>query len=214
MKLLKKTGMLLLCAVFVFSMLLPMGARAQEDAVKAGQTGEAAERRTSEQGKADEGDTVLRQISLSVGDGQDTPVFKAGEKTALTINVMNKGNTDARNVRIAPVVGSTDQWPFDMNKLNYELDLGDIGAGKQASAVWGSDKEPLTVRSDVTGKSYQLIFKITYDDGQKAYETDKYVFVKTTAAEKPSDGGGSEKPQNPGRLKKPLFCRIIQAPLF
>ena len=84
-----------------------------------------------------------------------------------------------------------------MNKLNYELDLGNIAAGKQAAAVWGSEKDPLTVRSDVTGKSYQLIFKITYDDGTKAYETQKYVFVKTTAAEKPADDNKNETPQQP-----------------
>src|SRR5699024_10337405 len=44
---------------------------------------------------------------------------------------------------------------------------------------------------------YQLNCKITYDDGQKAYEADKYVFVKTTAAEKPADDGKNEN-QNPG----------------
>ncbi len=185
MKLLKKTGALLICAVFIFSMLIPLGTRAQEETQteKTEQTDEAA---------------VLQQITLSVGDGQDTPVFKAGEKTVLTINVANKGNKDAQNVRISPVVESTDKWPFEMDKLNYELELGTIGAGEQAAAVWGSDKAPLTVSADVTGKSYQLIFKITYDDGEKAYETEKYVFVKTTAAEKPADDGKTEEPQNPG----------------
>lgn len=193
MRLLKRAGAFLLCAVFVFSMMIPLGVRAQEESVKTGQKGEITEQST----EGTDGEDVLRQISLSVGDGQETPVFKAGEKTTLTINVMNKGNADAQNVRISPVVESTDKWPFDMNKLNYELDLGTIEAGKQASAVWGSDKDPLTVRSDVTGKSYQLNFKITYDDGQKAYEADKYVFVKTTAAEKPADDGKNEN-QNPG----------------
>ena len=193
MRLLKRAGAFLLCTVFVFSMMIPLGVRAQEESVKTGQKGEITEQST----EGTDGEDVLRQISLSVGDGQETPVFKAGEKTTLTINVMNKGNADAQNVRISPVVESTDKWPFDMNKLNYELDLGTIEAGKQASAVWGSDKDPLTVRSDVTGKSYQLNFKITYDDGQKAYEADKYVFVKTTAAEKPADDGKNEN-QNPG----------------
>lgn len=47
--------------------------------------------------------------------------------------------------------------------------------------MWGSEEKPLIVRGDVTGKSYKLEFKISYDDGEKSYETDKYVFVKTTA---------------------------------
>lgn len=42
----------------------------------------------------------------------------------------------------------------------------------------------------MTGKSYKLEFKISYDDGEKSYETDKYVFVKTTAKEKPSENQG------------------------
>lgn len=219
MKLLKRTQALLLGIVFVFSMLMPMGAYAQDsdaqtaqtaladengniaskDGQKAAKTAEAGTKESGTEGTGSEEQeqTALQQITLSVGDGQDTPVFKAGEKTKLTINVMNKGNVEAKNVRIAPVVESTDKWPFDMNKLNYELDLGNIAAGKQAAAVWGSDKEPLTVKSDVTGKSYQLVFKITYDDGTKAYETQKYVFVKTTAAEKPADENKNETPQTP-----------------
>ena len=54
----------------------------------------------------------------------------------------------------------------------------------------GSEEKPLIVRGDVTGKSYKLEFKISYDDGEKSYETDKYVFVKTTAKEKPSENQG------------------------
>ena len=56
--------------------------------------------------------------------------------------------------------------------------------------MWGSEEKPLIVRGDVTGKSYKLEFKISYDDGEKSYETDKYVFVKTTAKEKPSENQG------------------------
>lgn len=217
MKLFKRTQALLLGIVFLFTVLMPMGVYAQDNRVQASQTDMADENGNTESkdaqkavktavsgtaetdaegtGAESQEQARLQQIALSVGDGQDTPVFKAGDKTRLVINVMNKGNAEAKNVRIAPVVESTDKWPFDMNKLNYELDLGNISAGTQASAVWGSDKEPLTVRSDVTGKSYQLIFKITYDDGVKAYETQKYVFVKTVAAEKPADDNKNETPQ-------------------
>ena len=63
-------------------------------------------------------------------------------------------------------------------------------SGGQTAAVWGSEEKPLIVRGDVTGKSYKLEFKISYDDGEKSYETDKYVFVKTTAKEKPSENQG------------------------
>lgn len=173
MKWTKKAGALVICAVCVLSLLFSSGAQAKEDT------------------------ETFQQIIISVGDGQNTPVFKAGEKTALTINVSNRGNADAQDVRITPVIENTESWPFSMDKLNYDLDLGSIKNGESAQAVWGSEKEPLVVKEDVTGKSYQLLFQITYHDGKTMYSTEKYVFVKTEAKEKPSDEGKQEETQNP-----------------
>lgn len=171
MKLFKKAGAALLCIIMAAAMILPLGVRAAEEGA-----GDPAK--------------SLSQIRLSVGDGQETPVFKAGEKAELKINVMNKGNENAQDVTIAPVVQNTDDWPFDMEMLNYERNLGTVEPGMQGTAVWGSGDDKLTVRDDVTGKSYKLVFEITYNDGEKVYQTEKYVFVKTVAKEKPADQGG------------------------
>ena len=176
MKRWKRAGAKLLCMIFTISMLAPMGARAEEE-------------KTQEP-------KVINQITLSVGDEQKTPVYKAGEKAELKINVLNKGNMDAQNVSIAPVISSTDEWPFDMEKLNYEQSLGTISAGSQTTALWGSGDDKLTVRSDVTGKSYKLTFRLTYDDGEKIYEADRYVFVKTEAKKSTSDSGNSNNTGN------------------
>lgn len=174
MKLFKRTRAAVLCAVMAAALILPAGVRAEE---------EGAGRQAAK---------VLSRIRLSVGDGQETPVFKAGEETELRIKVANKGNLDAQNVSIAPVVENTDDWPFDMEKLSYEQELGSIEAGKDVTAVWGSGSDRLKVREDVTGKSYKLVFRLTYDDGENQGCTDKYVFVKTVAKEKPSDSGGND----------------------
>ena len=99
MKLFKRTRAAVLCAVMAAALILPAGVRAEE-----GGAGRQAAK-------------VLSRIRLSVGDGQETPVFKAGEETELRIKVANKGNLDAQNVSIAPVVENTDDWPFDMEKL-------------------------------------------------------------------------------------------------
>ena len=125
-----------------------------------------------------------------MGDGQETPVYKAGEKAELKINVINKGNVDAQDVTIIPVIKNAEDWPFDLDMLNNERDLGTVAAGSNQTAVWGSRDDKLTVRDDVTGKSYKLVFEITYNDGEKVYQTEKYVFVKTVAKEKPADQGG------------------------
>lgn len=171
MKLFKKTGAMLLCIIMAVTMILPLGVRAAEegggDPVK-----------------------VLSQIRLSVGDGQETPVYKAGEKAELKINVINKGNVDAQDVTIIPVIKNAEDWPFDLDMLNNERDLGTVAAGGNQTAVWGSGDDKLTVRDDVTGKSYKLVFEITYNDGEKVYQIEKYVFVKTVAKEKPADQGG------------------------
>lgn len=166
----------MLCLILTICMLVPAAARAEENGTQ--------ETRG------------LNQIILSVGDEQKTPVYKAGEKAELKINVMNKGNVDAQNVTITPVINSADEWPFDMDKLNYEQSLGEITAGRQAEALWGAGDDKLTVKSDVTGKSYKLVFRLTYDDGEKQYETERHVFVKTEAKKDTSDSGNGDKDQD------------------
>ena len=94
---------------------------------------------------------------------------------------------------ITPVINSADEWPFDMEKLNYEQSLGTIAAGSRTTAQWGSGDEKLTVRSDVTGKSYKLTFRLTYNDGENQYEADRYVFVKTEAKKAENTAGSSDK---------------------
>ena len=112
MKLFKKTGAMLLCIIMAVTMILPLGVRAAEegggDPVK-----------------------VLSQIRLSVGDGQETPVYKAGEKAELKINVINKGNVDAQDVTIIPVIknAAEPQTPQGGQQDNSGggVDTGDSG---------------------------------------------------------------------------------------
>ncbi|HJD42764.1 MAG TPA: hypothetical protein H9910_07120 [Candidatus Mediterraneibacter quadrami] len=201
MQTLKRMGVFLSCTALAVTMAGPAGiyVRAAQTPEEIRRTADAlnAENQAPNGAESDTpGKETLSRITLSVGDGQKTPTYKAGDKKAeLKINVANSGNTDAQNVRISPVVQKPEEWPFEMDQLNYDQDLGMISAGKQAAAVWGSDADgKLTVRSDVTGKSYKLIFKITYDDGKQTYETEKYVFVRTEAKKSSSSGSSGDKP--------------------
>lgn len=175
----KRAGALwagMLCAALVFSML------------------------PARQVSAEEGDMKPARIQLGIGDGQETPVFSAGENTSLEIKVKNSGNTDAQNVWIEPVIQNADDWPFDVGQMNYGQSLETVGAGQQVEAVWGGGEEPLTVRKDVTGKPYRLEFRLTYDDGVNSFETNKYVFVKTQAeAKEPSQTVSEEKTPEGGK---------------
>lgn len=200
MKGMKKKGAMLLCAALAAGMMLPGGPGMP---VNAKENGKKTELFSGSDGitfyslgedKEDQDKKTLAQIVLSVGDEQETPVFKAGQKTELKINVANKGNVDAKDVSISPVIEKPEDWPFDMSRLNYDKTIGTVAAGSKAEVVWGTDKEELKVREDVTGKSYKLTFHITYNDGDKAYETDKYVFVKTEA--KPAE---QNKPADPDK---------------
>lgn len=153
MKLFKKAGALILCAALTFAVCTPGGFRAEA----AGQDAEKVERSVSQEkeqtdqttGQEGGQDTeTLSRITLSVGDGQKTPTYKAGAKAELKINVANNGNTAAQNVRITPVVEKPEEWPFEMDQLNYDKSLGEIEAGKQVTAVWGNDDSgKLSVRT-------------------------------------------------------------------
>lgn len=124
-------------------------------------------------------DNSLPSIRLSVGNGQETPQYTAGQQVELTLKVENQGSTAAENVRITPVIDNAADWPFEIGSMNYEQNLGSVEAGSTVEAKWS-----LTVRTDVESKNYKTPFHITYDDGEKEYAVDKYIFVKTTAQEK------------------------------
>lgn len=115
---LKRIGIGILCMVFVLSMLAPLVAFAEENS--AGAKKEFA------------------YIQISIGDEQEAPVFKAGQKVSeLRINVKNSGNVDAQNVRIEPNIENASDWPFEMDQLNYLKNLSVIKSGEQTAAVWG-----------------------------------------------------------------------------
>lgn len=135
----------------VAAMLLPMSALAREQAIPT--------------------------IRLTLGNGQTTPQYAAGETSELLIRVWNKGTQDAGNVKISPVLDDGASWPFEIADMNNELELGTIPAGQYAEAVW----KDLKVRDDVETKSYKLAFTVTYDDGENQFQSTPYIFAKTTA---------------------------------
>ena len=80
---LKRTAAAGLCAAFLLPMALPAAVYAGD--VPAGaQTGMPAGAQAGTQAGAKPGaGRTLARIQLSVGDGQETPVFRAGEKVKL-----------------------------------------------------------------------------------------------------------------------------------
>ena len=124
----KQTMGVIMSVVLVAVMLLPIRVQAKEQAIPT--------------------------IRLTLGDGQTTPQFQAGETGELLIRVWNKGTQDAGNVKISPVLDDAASWPFEIQNMNNELELGAIPAGEYAEAVW----KDLKVREDVETKSYKLSF--------------------------------------------------------
>lgn len=125
----------------------------------------------------------LSTIRISVGNGQATPQYQAGQKVEkLTVNVKNEGDSDAKNVRIKPVFDDASEWPFEIESMDYETKyekkLEEIPVGKSVDAVWSD----LKVREDVETKYYKLTFEISYNDGNKNDGCKKYVYVKTAGA--------------------------------
>lgn len=142
---------------------------------------------TADPPDADSGNS-LSTIRISVGNGQATPQYQAGQKVdKLTVTVKNSGVSSAQNVVITPVINAAEEWPFEIDSMNYEQELKDIQAGKSTEAIWSD----LKVREDVETKSYKLVFRISYDDGKKEYECEKSVYVKTA-------GTKGNEPEEPG----------------
>ena len=159
---------------------------------------------TADPPDADSGNS-LSTIRISVGNGQATPQYQAGQKVdKLTVTVKNSGVSSAQNVVITPVINAAEEWPFEIDSMNYEQELKEIQAGKSTEAIWSD----LKVREDVETKSYKLVFRISYDDGKKEYECEKSVYVKTagTKGNEPEDPGYPPYPPiiiNPPSVEQP-----------
>lgn len=122
--------------------------------------------------------TPVPKIRLTVGNNQSTPQYQAGQQVEkLVIQVDNEGTQNAENVRITPVISQAQEWPFEIDSMNYEKKLDEIQTGSGAEVVW----ENLKVRNDVESKAYKLQFHLSYDDGTYQYEGEKYIYVKTAA---------------------------------
>jgi len=134
---------------------------------------------------------AIPQIRLSVGDGQATPNYKAGEKVTFTVKVKNNGTKEAQNVRITPVIDNEKDWPFVIQNMNEEKLLDTINPEASTEAEWD-----WKVRSDVETKAYKMVFRISYNDNENEYKEDKSIHVRTTAEEKAP--GKEEQNQKPG----------------
>lgn len=183
----KQAAGILLCMVLAAASVPGIPANAEEGKTKdvkaeAVQTKEPVQSLSSVNGQA-----TIPQIRLSVGDGQSTPQYTAEEQVELVVKVTNQGVADAQNVRITPMIDNAADWPFVIESMNYEQNLGTIKAGESVEAKW-----TLTVRSDVETKSYKSLFAISYDDGTTPYDVQKTIYVNTTAKPAEQPGGGDD----------------------
>lgn len=196
----KQAAGILLCMMLAVAAVPEIPANAEETKTENVQKSDGKENPQSEaQAKTPmqslssvNGKSTIPQIRLSVGDGQSTPEYTAEQQVELLVKVTNQGVADAQNVRITPLIDNAADWPFVIESMNYEQNLGTIKAGEYAEAKW-----TLTVRADVETKSYKSPFAISYDDGVMPYDVQKTIYVNTTA--KPSENQDpNQKPeQNP-----------------
>lgn len=196
----KQAAGILLCMMLAVAAVPEIPANAEETKTEDVQKSDGKENPQSEaQAKTPmqslssvNGKSTIPQIRLSVGDGQSTPEYTAEQQVELLVKVTNQGVADAQNVRITPLIDNAADWPFVIESMNYEQNLGTIKAGEYAEAKW-----TLTVRADVETKSYKSPFAISYDDGVTPYDVQKTIYVNTTA--KPSENQDpNQKPeQNP-----------------
>ena len=162
----------------LFGMMLAVSVVPELPVFAQNTVGEEAVRALSEE-SGEAGTGTSTKIRLSIGNGQTTPKYQAGQKVKLLLKVKNDGNADAKEVRITPVIEEEKNWPFEIESMNYELNLGKIKAGETAEAKW-----ELTVREDVESKAYKTTFQLDYEDGTKEYTCEKSIYIKTTGKAK------------------------------
>lgn len=196
----KQFAGIFLCMVLAAAAVLEIPANAEDkkaeqvqaDAEAGGAQSDAPAKEPMQSLSSVNGQTTIPQIRLSVGDGQSTPEYAAEAQVELTVKVTNQGVADAQNVRITPVIDNAADWPFAIESMNYEQNLGTIKAGESTEAKW-----TLTVRSDVETKSYKSLFAISYDDGTTPYDVQKTIYVNTTAKPAEQQGGDNGSAQDP-----------------
>ena len=86
--------------------------------------------------------------------------------------------------------------------MNEEKTIEQIKAGESAEATWN-----FSVRADVETKSYKTPFQITYDDGTNIYETNKFIYVNTTA-KKTADTPKADPTPTPDTTQKYLAMQV------
>lgn len=188
---------MILCMVLAVSAIPELSVSAEnktQDETGSSEVEAQAEEQITSEGIGSPEENTLTKIRLSVGNGQTTPKYQAGQKVKLLLKVQNDGNADAQNVSIVPVIDDAKNWPFEIESMNYELKLGEIKAGEKAEAQW-----ELTVREDVESKAYKAGFHISYDDGTGEYTSDKYIYVKTTEKE---NTGTKQSAENPAEAEQ------------
>lgn len=172
MKLFKKSAGVVISLALAVIMILPMGVQA-----------------------ADETLTPKMKV-LSIGKEQLTPGYKAEDVEQLlefNVEIENQGNGDAKNVMVTPIIKNALDWPFEIDKINNAVLLGDIPAGQsvEKTAIW----KELKVRSDVETKPYRLDFLISCDNGDNPVEIS--IYVKTTAKPAPEPAPKPEPSPQP-----------------
>lgn len=128
----KQAAGILLCMMLAVAAVPEIPANAEETKTENVQKSDGKENPQSEaQAKTPmqslssvNGKSTIPQIRLSVGDGQSTPEYTAEQQVELLVKVTNQGVADAQNVRITPLIDNAADWPFVIESMNYEQNLG------------------------------------------------------------------------------------------
>ncbi|CUX45105.1 hypothetical protein [Clostridium sp. C105KSO13] len=95
MKLFKRCVQAAISFVLAVNMMLPMGVQAEDE-------------------------QPIPNITMSVGEGQETPEYDAeASDQELEILVENQGIIDVGNVKITPVIEDASAWPFEIDQKTW-----------------------------------------------------------------------------------------------
>ena len=138
-------------------------------------------------GTSDEDDDD-KDVGFVMGEGQSTPYGVYPNVLDFTINMRNRGYSEAKDVNVSMVLDKDSSvFPFDINEGNYDRNFEKIAAGEVVQLPYS-----MAIRSDVYTGYYPIKFEIHYREtatGELLKEEEVF-WVRIRNKDKDEDSSG------------------------
>lgn len=145
-------------------------------------------------GTSDEDKDEDKDVGFVMGEGQSTPYGVYPNVVDFTVNMRNRGYSEAKDVNVAMVLDKDSTvFPFDINEGNYDRNFEKIAPGEVVQLPYS-----MAIRSDVYTGYYPIKFEIHYRETAtgELLKDEEVFWVRIKNKEKDEDSGGEFNENN------------------